>query len=70
MKIKTKKAKLFLLSALFAICMCFGFLFGGGEVTASAATTPYYTMPFDYTGTYSAYGMQQAVTVSDTNVTS
>ncbi|MBQ3505158.1 MAG: hypothetical protein IJA89_00095 [Clostridia bacterium] len=50
MKIKTKKAKLFLLSALFAICMCFGILFGGGAVTASAAAvaTPKYTMQLDY----------------------
>ena len=71
MKTKTKKSsKLLILSALFAFCMCFAMFTGGGAVTASAATTPYYTMPFDYTGTYSAYGMQQAATVSDTNVTS
>lgn len=71
MKTKTKKSsKLLILSALFAFCMCFAMFTGGGAVTASAATTPYYTMPFDYTGTYAAYGMQQAATVSDTNVTS
>ena len=71
MKTKTRKSsKLLILSALFAFCMCFAMFTGGGAVTASAATTPYYTMPFDYTGTYAAYGMQQAATVSDTNVTS
>lgn len=71
MKTKTNKSgKLVILSVLFAVCACFGMFFGGGAVTASAATTPYYTMPYDYTGTYSAYGMQQPMTVSNSNVTS
>lgn len=71
MKTKTKKSgKLIILSVLFAFCVSFGLFFGGGALTVSAATTPYYTMPFDYTGTYSAYGMQKPMTVSNSNVTS
>ena len=52
MKIQTNKSKgLLILSALFAICLSFGLLFGGiGATTAHAATatTPKYTLQLDY----------------------
>ncbi len=70
--IKKKSIKwifLSLLSVLFGVFSVFGW--GYLEMnTVSAATTSYYTMPFDYSGSYSAYGMSQPASVSNTNVTS
>ena len=58
-----------LLSLLFCIFGLFGWDYLEAS-KASAATTSYYTMPFDYSGSYGAYGMNQPTSVSDTNVTS
>lgn len=56
MKIKTKKTgKMIVLSALFALCMCFGLFFGGvGTTTAHAAAvaTPKYSVPMTYSTWY------------------
>lgn len=50
MERKIRKSRLFILSALFVLCACFGFLFRGGTLTADAAevATPKYTMQLDY----------------------
>ena len=54
MKRKIKKCRLFILSALFMVCACCGFLFNGGTLTANAAAvaTPKYAIPITYSTWY------------------
>lgn len=50
---KAKTRKLFFLSAIFAVCLGIGLFFSGaGTTTAHAATTPKYTLGYDYTHYY------------------
>ena len=54
MKRKMKKCRLFILSALFMVCACFGLLLNSGTVTANAAAiaTPKYAIPITYSTWY------------------
>lgn len=69
---KKRSIKYLLLMVLSLFMFAFGIVTWDytSPTTASAATTNYYTMPFDYSGSFYAYGMNQASSVSDTNVTS
>ena len=66
MKAKINKSgKLLIFSALFALCMCFGLFFAGGAVTASAATTPKYTLTVSGTISSSQWGGGYSNEVAD-----